>query len=58
MTTAPKAQDQPAAGPALPGLLVDPEEELVVVYLTNLIPAGGIDDHGKLRALIYQAIMD
>ncbi len=37
---------------------VDPEEELVVVYLTNLIPAGGIDDHGKLRALIYQAIMD
>ena len=37
---------------------VDPEEELVVVYLTNLIPAGGIDDHGKLRALIYQAIID
>jgi CubicO group peptidase (beta-lactamase class C family) len=37
---------------------VDPEEELVVVYLTNLIPAGSIDDHGKLRALIYQAIMD
>ena len=37
---------------------VDPEEELVVVYLTNLIPAGGIDDHGKLRALIYQAIMN
>ncbi len=36
---------------------VDPEEELVVVYLTNLIPAGGIDDHGKLRALIYQALM-
>ena len=37
---------------------VDPEEELVVVYLTNLIPAGGIDDHGKLRALIYQALMN
>lgn len=37
---------------------VDPEEELVVVYLTNLIPAGGIDDHGKLRALIYQAILN
>ncbi len=37
---------------------VDPEEELVVVYLTNLIPAGRIDDHGKLRALIYQALMN
>jgi CubicO group peptidase (beta-lactamase class C family) len=37
---------------------VDPVEDLVVVYLTNLIPAGRIDDHGKLRALIYQSIMD
>ena len=37
---------------------VDPREELVVVYFTQLIPAGGIDDHGKLRTLIYQAIID
>jgi len=37
---------------------VDPAEELVVVYLTQLIPAGGLDDQGKLRALIYQAIED
>jgi len=37
---------------------VDPTEELVVVYLTQLIPAGGLDDHGRLRALIYQAITD
>ncbi len=37
---------------------VDPAEELVVVYLTQLIPARGLDDHGKLRALIYQAIVD
>ncbi len=36
---------------------VDPVEELVVVYLTNLIPAGPIDDHGKVRALIYQALV-
>lgn len=35
---------------------VDPEEGLTVVYLTQLLPAGDIDDHGKLRALIYQAI--
>src|SRR5690606_41076743 len=30
---------------------VDPEEDLVVVYLTQLIPAGDIDDFGKLRTL-------
>ena len=37
---------------------VDPKEDLVVVYFTQLIPAGAIDDHGKLRALVYQAIVD
>ena len=37
---------------------VDPAEELVVVYLTQLIPAGDIDDHQTLRNLIYQAIVD
>lgn len=37
---------------------VDPKEQMVVVYFTQLIPAPGIDDHGKLRALIYQSIVD
>ena len=37
---------------------VDPVEKLVVVYMTQVIPAGGLDDHGRLRALIYQAIDD
>ena len=37
---------------------VDPAEELVVVYLTQLIPAGGVDDHRKLRALVYQSLVD
>ncbi|MBK9152936.1 MAG: beta-lactamase family protein [Chloracidobacterium sp.] len=37
---------------------VDPKEGLVVVYMTQLIPAGGIDDFGKLRALVYAAIED
>jgi len=37
---------------------VDPQEELVVVYFTQLIPANGLDDHQKLRALVYQALMD
>jgi CubicO group peptidase (beta-lactamase class C family) len=37
---------------------VDPREQLLVVYLTQLNPAGDIDDFGKLRALVYQAIVD
>ena len=37
---------------------VDPKEELIVVYFTQLIPAGDILDHQKLRALVYQAIVD
>ncbi len=37
---------------------VDPVEELVVVYFTQLIPARDVDDHGKLRALVYQALLD
>ena len=37
---------------------VDPKEQLVVVYLTQLNPATGMDDFGKLRALIYQSIVD
>ena len=37
---------------------IDPEEGLVVSYVTQLIPAKEIDDHGKIRALIYQALVD
>jgi CubicO group peptidase (beta-lactamase class C family) len=37
---------------------VDPKEELVVVYFTQLLPAHSIDDHGKLRTQVYQAIID
>jgi CubicO group peptidase (beta-lactamase class C family) len=37
---------------------VDPKEELVVVYLTQVLPAGNLDDFEKLRALVYQAIVD
>jgi CubicO group peptidase (beta-lactamase class C family) len=37
---------------------IDPAEELVVVYMTQLIPTGDIDDHEKLRALVYQALVD
>jgi CubicO group peptidase (beta-lactamase class C family) len=37
---------------------VDPKEELVVTYFTQLIPAEGVDDHQKLKTLVYQAIVD
>jgi CubicO group peptidase (beta-lactamase class C family) len=37
---------------------VDPAEQLVVVYMTQVIPAGNLDDHGKLRALVYQSLLN
>jgi CubicO group peptidase (beta-lactamase class C family) len=37
---------------------VDPVEDLVVVYFTQVIPATGLDDHGRLRALVYGSIVD
>ncbi len=36
---------------------VDPEKDLVVVYFTQLRPGATVDDHGMLRALIYQALV-
>lgn len=37
---------------------IDPAENLVVVYMTQLIPTGDLDDQEKLRALVYQALID
>ncbi|MEJ7710227.1 MAG: serine hydrolase domain-containing protein [Pyrinomonadaceae bacterium] len=37
---------------------VDPKEQLVVVYFTQLIPAKDLDDHDRLRALVYQSIVE
>lgn len=37
---------------------VDPAERLVVVYLTQIIPATGLDDYSRLRNGIYQAITE
>ena len=37
---------------------VDPEEEVVAVYLTQLIPAIDIDDQDKFRTFLYQAIVN
>ena len=36
---------------------VDLQERLVVVYMTNLIPANQVDDQAKLRTLVYQALI-
>jgi len=35
---------------------VDPKQRLTVAYMIQLIPAGDLDDQGKLRSLIYQAL--
>ena len=35
----------------------DPKEQLVAVLMTQLLPSGGSDLHGKFRALVYQSIV-
>jgi CubicO group peptidase (beta-lactamase class C family) len=37
---------------------VDPANDLLVVYLTQLRPTGGLDDRTKIRTLVYQAIIE
>lgn len=37
---------------------VDPREQLIVLHLTQVIPAGGLDDYGRVRALVYQALVN
>lgn len=37
---------------------VSPKDRLVVVFLTQLIPATGSDIHAKIRTLLYQAMLD
>lgn len=37
---------------------VDPKEELIVVYMTQITPIQGVDDQQKLRSLVYQSLID
>lgn len=37
---------------------IDPVEQLVVVHLTQVIPAGDLDDYGTVRAIVYGSIAD
>ena len=37
---------------------VDPVEELVVVYMTQVRPGAGLDDQARLRALVYASLVE
>lgn len=37
---------------------VDPQEDLVVVFMTQLLPASGLDLQSKLRTLVYSAVVE
>ncbi|MGB0650995.1 MAG: serine hydrolase domain-containing protein [Rhodothermales bacterium] len=37
---------------------VDPAERLVVVYFTQVVPAPGLDDHAKIRAMVYGSLLE
>jgi hypothetical protein len=37
---------------------VDPAEELIVVFMTRLLPSGTFNFRGQLKALVYPAIVD
>ncbi len=37
---------------------VDPAADMVVVYMTQLIPAGPLDDHQVIRTLLYSALVE
>ena len=37
---------------------VDPKEDLVVVFMTQLMPSGTFNFRGQLKSIIYSAIVD
>ncbi|HWE98659.1 MAG TPA: serine hydrolase domain-containing protein [Caulobacteraceae bacterium] len=37
---------------------VDPKEDLVVVFMTQLMPSGAFNFRGQLKSIIYSSIMD
>lgn len=41
-----------------PQYLVDPEKNLVAIFMTQLRPTGGLDLNQKFKVLTYQALMD
>ena len=45
-------------GMASTAFWVDPEEELTVIFLTQLMPSTTFNFRGQLKSLIYSAIVD
>jgi CubicO group peptidase (beta-lactamase class C family) len=45
-------------GAASTAFWIDPAEELVVVFMTQLIPSGTFNFRGQLKALVYSSIAD
>ncbi|MGH9116151.1 MAG: serine hydrolase domain-containing protein [Acidimicrobiales bacterium] len=45
-------------GAASTAFWVDPAEELIVVFMTQLLPSGTFDFRAQLKALVYAAIAD
>ena len=45
-------------GAASTAFWIDPAEELVVVFMTQLIPSGTFNFRGQLKALVYSSIID
>jgi len=37
---------------------VDPKEDLVVVFMTQLMPSGAFNFRGQLKSLVYSAIVE
>jgi CubicO group peptidase (beta-lactamase class C family) len=37
---------------------IDPKEDLIVIFMGQLHPAGGLDLDNKVKRLAYQAIVD
>ena len=45
-------------GAASTAFWIDPAEELVVVFMTQLLPSGTFNFRGQLKALVYSSIVD
>jgi CubicO group peptidase (beta-lactamase class C family) len=37
---------------------VDPAEDLIVIFMTQLMPSGTFNFRGQLKSLVYSAIVD
>ena len=37
---------------------IDPTEDLVVIFMTQLMPSGSFDFRGQLKSIVYPAIVD